>query len=148
MFLAGLYVGLGSFGNPLATLVSRGSFPGIGGGGIGLGPLGCAVGVEDPLDSDSNDVLLLKSFALNFEIGELCVEEKLDDLDSGLFASTAPFVILSLANRSVKFSPGPELLFVAAPVDIALPCKLSGFGEGVGRTFGAGGAPFKTLPLI
>ena len=71
MFRAGLYVGLGSFGHVLAMFVLSGSFPGTGGGGIGLGPLGCAEAVEGVLNTESKDVLLLKSFVPTLEIGEL-----------------------------------------------------------------------------
>lgn len=102
MFLAGLYVGLGSFGRAAATLVSSGNLPGTGGGGSGRGPNGRWFDIEEVvLYKESNDVRLLKSFTPDLDTGEPGMDEALDDRESGLGSSAAPF-IRSRAKRSLR----------------------------------------------
>lgn len=135
MFLAGLYVGLGSFGIEIAMLVFSGSFPGKGGppfpGGIPLGPCGRDEEFEVTRDNESNDVRLSESSDLTVDTGELCIDEALDPRDSGLMSC-----VRSFANRALRSVPAGGMPFGAAvDVDTALPCSASGFGDGVGLIF-------------
>ena len=145
IFLAGLYVGLGSLGILAAAPVSNGSFPGIGGAGMALGPTG---GVRERLSNDDRPPRPF-GFGTN-EIGELWTEDGFEFLESGLPVSIGG-VDLSFANRSLSASHGFELFEVAIPevaLDIAFPCSFSGFGEGDGLTLGGVAAPFVLLPFI
>lgn len=145
MFLAGLYVGLGAFGNACMILVSRGSLGGAGGGGKGLGPAGrpeAADAVDLYMESDESRPGY--SWFPNCETGELWIDEWFDDRESGLPASVVPF-ILSLANRSCSVSAGADV--VGAAVDMGLPCILSGFGDGVGLILCGGLIPLITFPF-
>lgn len=151
MFLAGLYVGLGSFGIEIAMLVFSGSFPGKGGtacpGGIPLGPCGRDDVLEVTLGNESNDVRLSESSDLTVDAGELCNDEALDPRDSGLMSC-----VRSFANRVLRSVPAGGMPFgPAVCVDTALPCSASGLGDGVGLTFGpaaCGGCPFVPCPLV
>lgn len=151
MFLAGLYVGLGSFGIDIAMLVFSGSFPGKGGpplpGGMPLGPCGREEEFEVTLDNESKEVRLSESSDLTVETGELCIDEAFEPRDSGLMSC-----VRSFANRALRSEPAGGIpLAAAVDVDTARPCSASGFGEGVGLIFcpaAPAGCPFIPCPFI
>ena len=86
MFRAGLYVGLGAFGMPATTFVSRGSLlgrpgptepvdvVGISRGPFGLDPLGRGPGPDDILERLSNESRSSVSLAFDMVVGELTIE--------------------------------------------------------------------------
>lgn len=96
--------------------------------GIPRGPCGREA-AESILDRASKELL----FAI--EIGELCTEDAFEARESGLCCVSSA---LSLANLSLSTSAPftPD----AAP-NIGRPCKLSGFGLGVGLTLRGSDTP-------
>jgi len=137
MFLAGLYVGLGSFGIAAASLVSKGNLLGKGGPvepfGIPRGPNG----LEDECDAvwagESKEDLPFVCSALTAATGELCKEDESGTLVCGGLVSS----VLSCANRALRSCGGGPGIFcaVAVTLEMARPWSDSGFGEGVGFTF-------------
>lgn len=146
MFLAGLYVGLGSLGMAAARLVFKGSLPGKGGpplpAGMPRGPFSREDVCEATRDSESKEARPSYSSDRATETGELCTDDAVDPRDSGRMSW-----VRNLAKREDRSLVGGGGM-AAVAVETARPCSASGLGDGVGRTFWLGGCPFAPCPLV
>jgi hypothetical protein len=149
MFLAGLYVGLGSLGIEDARLVSKGIFGGFGGSrgievesedGIGLGPEGrSAKGISfvAVLYSEADGIRTIESGSCSPGRGKVELARSAANLSSTLFMAFP--CIPSGFGRIGGFGFGDAALGVWEPLDCGLStdgiseARLCGLEEGAGK---------------